>query len=218
MGGGRAGPPAVWSAPAPCPRCWSGTVEQRTQAQRRAAELLLERGGLPEQAATYLVRTLPAGDRFVVATLREAAARSVAKGAAEAAVAYLRRARDEPPAPRERLEVLFELGVAELKTGLAADTSEDLRRAVEERDTVAGRPEIVLAYAYAIALLGSQKESLELMRTTSDQIRDVNRDLHWRIEARLITAAQFEPELYPIIADRPELFVDEVRSFFRLVR
>jgi DNA-binding CsgD family transcriptional regulator len=177
-------------------------AEERTQAQRRAGEILLERGELPEQAATYLVRTVPAADPFVVTTLRQAAARSVAKGAAEAAVAYLRRALGEPPAAAERLEVLFELGVAELKTGLAADALEHLRRAVAELEAVTGRPEIVLAYAYAIALLGSQKESLELMQSTSDGIRDRNRDLHSRIEARLITAAQFEPELYPIVEDR----------------
>jgi DNA-binding CsgD family transcriptional regulator len=177
-------------------------LEERTHAQRRAAEILLERGGVPEQAATYLVRTVPTADPFVVATLRQAAARSAAKGAAEAAVAYLQRALQEPAAAPERLEVLFELGVAELKSGLAAEAFEHLRQAVEELEAVTGRPEIVLAYAYATALVGSQKESLELMRSTSDGIRDLNRDLHWRVEARLITAAQFEPELYPIVTER----------------
>ena len=98
--------------------------------------------------------------------------------------------------------MLFELGVAELKSGLAAEALEHLRQAVEELEAVTSRPEIVLAYAYAIALLGSQNESLELMRSTSDAIRDLNRDLHWRIEARLITASQFEPDLYPIVEDR----------------
>ena len=177
-------------------------AEERTHAQRRAAEILLERGGLPEQAATYLVRTVPGADSFVVETLRQAAARSVAKGAAEAAVVYLRRALEEPPAPPERLEVLFELGVAELKSGLAAEALEHLRQAVEELEAVTSRPEIVLAYAHAIAVLGSQSESLELMRSTSDAIRDLNRDLHWRIEARLITASQWETDLYPIVEDR----------------
>jgi len=177
-------------------------VEERTHAQRHAAEILLERGEPAEHAATYLVRAVPAADPFVVTTLRHAGARSIGKGAAEAAVAYLQRALQEPPGTAERLDVLFELGVAELKTGLAADASEHLRHAVEQLEAATERPEIVLAYAYAIALLGSQRESLELMRSTSDGIREQNRDLHWRIEARLITACQFEPELYPIVADR----------------
>ena len=105
--------------------------------------------------------------------------------------------------------MLFELGVAELKSGLAAEALEHLRQAVEELEAVTSRPEIVLAYAYAIALLGSQRESLELMRSTSDAIRDLNRDLHWRIEARLITASQFEPNLYPIVEDRLALVRNE---------
>ena len=148
------------------------------------------------------MRTLLGADSFVVETLRQAAARSVAKGAAEAAVFYLRRALEEPPAPPERLEVLFELGVAELKSGLAAEALEHLRQAVEELEAVTSRPEILLAYAHAIAVLGSQSESLELMRSTSDAIRDLNRDLHWRIEARLITASEWETDLYPIVEDR----------------
>ena len=74
------------------------------------------RGALPEQAATYLVRTVPAGDPFVVATLRQAAERSLAQGAPEAAAAYLRRALDEPPERTERAEVLGELGIAETHT------------------------------------------------------------------------------------------------------
>ena len=195
------------SSERPCSKQWA--PKERTHAQRRAAEILLERGGLPEQAATYLVRTVPGADSFVVETLRQAAARSVAKGAAEAAVFYLRRALEEPPAPPERLEVLFELGVAELKSGLAAEALEHLRQAVEELEAVTSRPEIVLAYAYAIAVLGSQSESLELMRSTSDAIRDLNRDLHWRIEARLITASQWETDLYPIVEDRLALIRKE---------
>src|SRR5436190_9073779 len=49
------------------------SADERTKAHRRAAEILLQRGAVPEQAATYLVRTVPAGDPFVVATLRHAA-------------------------------------------------------------------------------------------------------------------------------------------------
>ena len=78
---------------------------------RHAAELLLARGAPAEQAATYLVRTIPVGDRFVVATLRRAAERSFAQGAPEAAVAYLRRALAEPPGAADRAEVLGELGL-----------------------------------------------------------------------------------------------------------
>ena len=33
-------------------------------------------------------------------------------------------------------------------------------------------------------------------------MREVDVDLHWRIEARMIIAAQFDPELYPLLADQ----------------
>ena len=55
-------------------------ADERTRAQRRAAEILLERGALLEQAATYLVRTVPAGDPFVVETLRRRPERARRKG------------------------------------------------------------------------------------------------------------------------------------------
>ena len=45
-------------------------AEERTHAQRHAAEILLERGGLPEQAATYLVRTVP--ERIPLSSRRSA--------------------------------------------------------------------------------------------------------------------------------------------------
>ena len=67
------------------------TADERTRAHRRAAEILLERGARFEQGATYLIRTIPASDPFVVDTLRRAAESSLAQGAPDASVAYLRR-------------------------------------------------------------------------------------------------------------------------------
>src|SRR5439155_8965221 len=75
----------------------------RMDAHRRAAALVLDVGGLPEQAAAHLVLTEPAGDAFVVATLRRAGERSLAAGAPDAAVAYLRRALLEPDRKSTRL-------------------------------------------------------------------------------------------------------------------
>jgi hypothetical protein len=48
---------------------------ERMRLHRRAAEVLLDGGAVPERAATYLVGTLADGDPFVVATLRDAAER-----------------------------------------------------------------------------------------------------------------------------------------------
>ena len=65
---------------------------ERDAAHRLAAELLLQAGAPPESAAGHLLRVAPQADLFVVSTLRQAAERSLARGAAEAAVGYLTRA------------------------------------------------------------------------------------------------------------------------------
>src|SRR4051794_29220958 len=77
------------------------SAAERVRAHRRAAEALLDAGALPEQAAAHLLQTIPDHDAFVVATLRLAAGRSLAHGAPQAAVAYLRRALAEPPSPAD---------------------------------------------------------------------------------------------------------------------
>src|SRR5205085_9729800 len=73
-------------------------MPDRVRGHRRAADALLSAGAPAAQAAAHLAQTLPRADPFVVTTLRAAAERALAQGAPEAAVAYLRRAVDEPPA------------------------------------------------------------------------------------------------------------------------
>ena len=70
-------------------------VVERDAAHRSAAELLLQAGAPPESAAGHLLRVAPRADSFVVSTLRQAAERSLAQGAAEVAVGYLTRVLDE---------------------------------------------------------------------------------------------------------------------------
>jgi hypothetical protein len=91
-------------------------VVERDAAHRLAAELLLDAGAPPESAAGHLLRVAPQADPFVVSTLRQAGERSLAEGAAEAAVGYLTRALEEQIDPEARAEVLVELGCAERRT------------------------------------------------------------------------------------------------------
>jgi DNA-binding CsgD family transcriptional regulator len=176
-------------------------ASEQIRAHRRAAEALLQAGALPEQAAAHLAQTLPDQDPFVVATLRRAAERSLAQGAPEAAVVYLRRALEEPPLSAERPDVLFELGVAGLNTN-PADAYEQLRRSADTLEDVTERPDVVLAYAQSLTILEHQRDAIDIVRRTSESIRDLDRDLHWRLEGRLIVAAQFEPQLSQFRAER----------------
>ena len=174
---------------------------EQIRIHRSAAQVLLQTGALPEQAAAHLAKTIPSRDPFVVATLREAAGRSLAQGAPEAAVVYLRRALEEPPAPGERLDVLHQLGVAELYTG-AAEAAEHLRQALEQLDDFTHRPDIVLDYVRAGTLFGRRADAHDLLRATSDRVRDLDPDLHWRLEGRLIIWSQFDHQLHAAAAER----------------
>ena len=103
---------------------------ERDAAHRSAAELLLQAGAQPESVAGHLLRVAPQADSFVVSTLRQAAERSLAQGAAEAAVGYLTRALDEQIDPAARAEVLVELGLAERRTNGPA-AADHLRAGLE---------------------------------------------------------------------------------------
>jgi hypothetical protein len=78
----------------------------RARLRNAAVRLAIEDAPVAEVAG-HLLHSEPAGDPWVVDTLRCAARRSVERGAPEAAVRYLRRALDEPPA--DAAPVLAEL-------------------------------------------------------------------------------------------------------------
>lgn len=86
---------------------------ERAALRKQAARLLAAEAGTAERAAAHLLHTAPAGDSWVVAVLRRTAAVASSRGSPDAAVAYLRRALDEPPAGDCRSQVLLELGQAE---------------------------------------------------------------------------------------------------------
>jgi tetratricopeptide (TPR) repeat protein len=176
-------------------------ADERVALHRRAAEALLAAAAVPEQAAAHLAQTVPDRDPFVVVTLRRAAERSLNRGAPEAAVAYLRRALEEPPAFAERVNVLYELGDAELNTN-PADGSEHLRQAVEELDDVTARPEIALAYDRSVNLLGRRSDASALIRTMSEKARDPDPNMHWRLEGRLLIWSLFDPPEYALATGR----------------
>jgi DNA-binding CsgD family transcriptional regulator len=191
---------------------------ERTNAHRRAAEILLDRGALPEQAATYLVRTIPAGDPFVVATLRRAAERSLAQGAPAAAAVYLQRALDEPPSDEERAHVLGDLGIAETHSdviGAAASLGASLERVAD----VEIRPDVVLAYARMLTIIpaGRAGEAVGLLLRLSERVGARHDDLAEHIAALLIITCQFDPAQDAIVqAQWERVNAREIRTGFLL--
>jgi DNA-binding CsgD family transcriptional regulator len=89
----------------------------RARAHRRAVDLLAEDGASAATLASHLLLSEPGGESSTVATLREAAGLTLARGDAAAAVRLLTRALAEPPATGARADVLLELAEATMQDG-----------------------------------------------------------------------------------------------------
>ena len=173
------------------------TVIDRVTAHRRAAELLLEAGAPPEQAAAHLTLTRPSGDPFVVAALRRAAERAVAGGAPQSAIAYLNRALHEPPAEPDRVEVLQALGIAELHTDAFAAV-EHLREGLRLAEGPVRRAQCAFLYARALVWLDKFDVAVDVLRQAIDELGEREPELRELLEAVLIGCALWMPELQEI--------------------
>jgi DNA-binding CsgD family transcriptional regulator len=172
---------------------------ERELAHERAAELIGATGAAPQQLAAHLLHVPPRGR--AVATLREAARRSSAEGAADAARSYLRRALAEPPEPVVRADVLLELGIAELRAGEPGA----IEHLTEASGLVHAQPhaaEVALKLAHAFYVGGRQQESAEVLLRTIEGVDPADAALVQRLEAQLIAWARFDATLYPMARQR----------------
>jgi DNA-binding CsgD family transcriptional regulator len=173
-------------------------VVEREAAQRRAAELLLQAGAQPESAAVHLLRVAPGADSFVVATLRRAAERALAQGAAQAAVGYLSRALDEQTDPAVRAEVLVELGFAERRTNGPA-AADHLRAGLELLADPARRGEVALEFGRALWFTDRIDDALAVFQQALDEVdRKRDPDLYELLLAELISSAWWDAQTYPV--------------------
>jgi class 3 adenylate cyclase/DNA-binding CsgD family transcriptional regulator/tetratricopeptide (TPR) repeat protein len=170
---------------------------ERSQLHRRAAALVIESGGIAEQAAAHLLATMPGSDPFVLDQLRLAASRSLARGAADAAVAYLRRALEEAPPGADRGDVLRELGLAERLVDTAAAV-EHLGQAVDAIDDPVRRADTALAYGRMLLRENRHDDAVQVLGRARDELGDRDQELGQCLAAELIGAASFDPHLLPI--------------------
>jgi DNA-binding NarL/FixJ family response regulator len=87
---------------------------QRELEHGRAARILRDAGASPERIAAHFLRVPTIGEEWVAELLVEAARLAADKGAAENAVAYLKRALEESLEPSRRTAVLYDLGQREM--------------------------------------------------------------------------------------------------------
>ena len=151
-----------------------------------AARVLAAEGAGPESVGLQLLHSEPAGDPATARTLREAAARSTARGAPLAAAAFLHRALAEPPAAPEAADIHLDLGLA-LAWAVQPRAYEHLAAAVEAAPSPGRRSEIALRGARALGLLGEFEHAFELGRLGLEHAGDAPPGLCARLEAEMVT-------------------------------
>ena len=167
---------------------------ERTAAHRRAAALLDAQGSSPEQVALHLLATDGRGERDVVETLREAAARALARGAPQSAVAYLDRALREPPSGDLRAAVIQPLITASVHCGDRSTLSSILTEVNAELER---SPRMLVSCAADLAtwlVTGHPDEATELLeRAIEAATNEDDIDSALSLEAQLIVLAQLPP-------------------------
>jgi HEAT repeat protein len=143
---------------------------RRSDLHARAAGILSAEGAAPETVAAHLLNTDPCGDPNAVTDLREAASRSVARGAPEPAGEFLRRALAEPPPAEVRPDVLRELGSALTRVGDPA-AGEVLDQAFE----LAATPEARVRAAFELTetlMIGGRSPAVAVVESILDEVPD----------------------------------------------
>ncbi|MER6010820.1 AAA family ATPase [Streptomyces bluensis] len=137
---------------------------RRRTAHRAVAEAMLHHGAPTESVARKLLAADVVGAAWAPAVLRDAAALALRNARVDEAVAYLRRALDEPLTEKLRQRLLTELGSLEYAAqGTSAGIprlSEALRLAGEPRDRV----QAALALGTALAGRGRARTAVEMLR------------------------------------------------------
>ena len=172
---------------------------RRARDHARAAEILAAAHAQPEAVALHLLHAPRLADPGTVAALRAGAERARAQGAAPAAVRYLRRALEEPPAPAERAAVLIELARAETASG-ESDAVTHITEAVKLTSDPRRRAELLFELGWAEHNAGRFPHSaaafergLALLEDDSDgAVHDP--DLADRLEAGYLVSATLDSD------------------------
>ena len=174
---------------------------RRAREHARAARMLREAVAPTDRVAHHLLVAEPSGEAWVVDTLRTTARAASARGAREEAVAYLRRALAEPPAAEARIEVLIELGWAEVHTRGSAGV-QHLREALELTSDPIARGEIALQLGRALAMVADLHEAAAALDRAISEVGSTDRDLAIALETEFIGVALGDLSTSPLGRER----------------
>jgi DNA-binding CsgD family transcriptional regulator len=155
---------------------------QRELEHNRAAQLLREAGATPERIAAHLLRVPPLGEEWVAELLVAAGRTAAEQGGAENAVAYLKRALEEPLAPQRRTAVLYDLGQREMDVR-GDEAVGHLREAYRGLDDPAEKGWAGYALARTLMFTRQEVEAAELAREVSAELPAGFDDLGRALEA-----------------------------------
>jgi DNA-binding CsgD family transcriptional regulator len=142
---------------------------KRAEAHAVAARLSSARGAPLARVAAHLLSSDAGRDGWVVDVLRAAAREAGATGAPASAVSYLERALAETPAAETRVELLIELGEAQLLAGRVG-AAERLEEALELATGSRQRARILLTLGRALFSAGEYLRAREVLRRGLDQL------------------------------------------------
>ncbi|MGW4205982.1 helix-turn-helix transcriptional regulator, partial [Streptomyces sp. NPDC004726] len=148
-------------------------VERRRAVRRAAAEMALHLGVPAETVAWQLLMSDPVGAAWAPAVLRDAASLALGAGRADDAVAFLRRALEEPLEDGQRQRLLTELGSLEYASPeCSAAGIPRLSEALRLPGTPQDRVRAAVALGTALSGRGRTRAAVEVLRTLDGELAD----------------------------------------------
>ncbi|EPD58801.1 helix-turn-helix transcriptional regulator [Streptomyces sp. HGB0020] len=145
-------------------------VARRRAAHRAAAEAMLHRGAPTETVARQLLLSDPVDDLWASSVLQDGASLALRDDRPDDAVAYLRRALDEPLHDTRRQRLLTELGSLEVAGRTSSAGIPRLTEALRLPGTPQDRVRAALALGTALAGRGKARAAVEVLRTVDEEL------------------------------------------------
>ena len=184
---------------------------ERIAGHRTAARVLAAESATPERIGMHLLATPPGRDSWVVQTLRTAARGALARGAPASATAYLRRALDEASGSEPELDILAELGHAEVIAG-EPTAVERLERALARTRDPERRAELAIELGRALTVSGRPDDAARLLARVVAMPQGVDPDTVLRVDAELINASRLDKDTRDLGLQRLERVSPELRG------